>query len=199
MIKFYNLDNSQPYKYFAELYDEALGQGQDNIQAVCISSFNSETNLISSRFVNLKYVNKKLFYFYSNYQSNKANDFDTNEQVSLCFFWSKTNTQIRIQANIKKISNEESDLYFSNRNINKNALAIISKQSKPISDFSIIEERFQKALNQPDKLKSRPEYWGGYSLEPFYFEFWKGNENRLNHRIEYKLYNNEWSSQILQP
>ena len=37
------------------------------------------------------------------------------EQVSLCFFWSKTNTQIRIQANIKKISNEESDLYFSNK------------------------------------------------------------------------------------
>ena len=28
----------------------------------------------------------------------------------------------------------------------------------------------------------RPDFWGGYSFIPYYFEFWQGHENRLNKR-----------------
>ena len=29
---------------------------------------------------------------------------------------------------------------------------------------------------------ARPDFWGGFSFVPYYFEFWQGHKNRLNKR-----------------
>ena len=44
-----------------------------------------------------------------------------------------------------------------------------------------------------------PDHWGGFTFTPFYFEFWKGHDKRLNKREAFKLINNEWTESILQP
>ena len=56
MIEFLNLNNTEPYDYFRKLYLNALEKDQRFIQAVCISSYNKNTNIVSSRYVNLKYI-----------------------------------------------------------------------------------------------------------------------------------------------
>ena len=48
-------------------------------------------------------------------------------------------------------------------------------------------------------LKRRPEYWGGYAFRPFYFEFWKGSEYRLNLRQSYEKTETGWIETVLQP
>ena len=50
-----------------------------------------------------------------------------------------------------------------------------------------------------DKEVLKPEYWGGYRVSPIEFEFWQGRPNRLHDRIQYKLVDNDWAIERLQP
>ena len=64
MIKFINLSDETPYQKFKEFYHEALNKNQSCIEAVAISSFNSEADEVDSRFVNLKYIAKDEWIFF---------------------------------------------------------------------------------------------------------------------------------------
>ena len=153
---------------------------------------------VNARFVNLKFVNDKEFIFFSNYNSQKAQDFETHDQITAIIYWSSTNVQIRMKAKITKTPREFNLEYFSSRDQKKNALAISSNQSKPISSYDEVQKNYDKSL-EVDDLKSCPEYWGGYSFTPYYFEFWEGHESRLNKREVYEFKNNKWDHLILQP
>ena len=73
----------------------------------------------------------------------------------------------------------------------KNALAISSNQSKPIDSYKQVKENYNKSLKNDD-LKKCPEFWGGYSFTPYYFEFWEGHESRLNKREVYEKSDDSW-------
>ena len=136
MINLRNISKIDPYLEFIDIYQEALGASQKDIQAVCISSYNKNKKEVTSRYVNLKYIVDDKFYFYSNYLSPKAIDFKSHDQISALFFWNKINAQIRIKAKIFKATNNESNKYFAKRDLNKNALSISSKQSEEIMIMS---------------------------------------------------------------
>ena len=103
-----------------------------------------------------------------------------------------------MKAKIKKTSDEYNQKYFFDRLKEKNALAISSNQSKPIDSYKQVEENYNISLKNDD-LKKCPEYWGGYSFIPYYFEFWKGHESRLNKREAYEKIDDNWKHLILQP
>ena len=198
MIQFNNLNQEAPYLLFEAKYNEALNAGQKVIEAISISSFNNQINEVDSRYVNLKFITNDEFIFFSNYKSPKASAFNSNNQIAALVYWSSINVQIRMKAKIKKTSNEYNQNYFSNRSKEKNALAISSYQSKPIGSFDQVKENFNKSLKEDD-LRKCPEYWGGYSFTPYYFEFWKGHKNRLNKREIFTLNEAQWDSFIAQP
>ena len=103
-----------------------------------------------------------------------------NPQSNICrYFWAETNVQIRMKAKIKKLSIFENKKYFESRSKEKNALAISSMQSKKIDSYDQVKINYQDAYENQD-LSLCPQYWGGFSFEPYYFEFWEGNKNRLN-------------------
>ena len=198
MIEFNNLNQEIPYLLFKDKYDEALNAGQKGIEAISISSFNKETNEVDSRYVNLKFISNDEFIFFSNYNSPKASSFNSHSQIAALVYWSSINVQIRMKAKIKKTTNEYNQKYFFNRSEEKNALAISSNQSKPIDSYNQVKENYNKALKNDD-LKKCPEFWGGYSFTPYYFEFWEGHESRLNKREVYEKSNDSWNYLILQP
>ena len=198
MIKFINISDELPYKIFKNRYEDAVRANQLIVEAVCISSYSSSNKEVNARFVNLKFVNEKEFIFFSNYDSPKSEDFKSHNQITALFHWSSTNVQIRMKAKINKTSREFNLKYFSGRDEKKNALAISSNQSKPISSYEKVSENYNKSLNN-DNLKDCPEYWGGFSFVPYYFEFWEGHESRLNKREVYEMINDGWNQYILQP
>ena len=198
MIEFINISDELPYKIFKNRYEDAVSANQPIVEAVCISSYSSSNKEVNARFVNLKFVNEKEFIFFSNYDSPKSEDFKSHNQITALFHWSSTNVQIRMKAKINKTSREFNLKYFSGRDEKKNALAISSNQSKPISSYEKVSENYNKSLNN-DNLKDCPEYWGGYSFVPYYFEFWEGHESRLNKRDVYEMRNGGWNQYILQP
>lgn len=198
MISFKNIPCDSPYRILKKKYDESLDANQKNIEAMCVASFSKNDNEVNARFVNLKYVYEKELIFFSNYKSPKAKDFISHSQVTALFYWNSINFQIRIKGKIKRKSKVFNDTYFSKRDIKKNALAISSNQSVPIQSYDDIVNNYNSIL-QKGNLTKCPEYWGGFSITPFYFEFWEGNPSRINKREVYELKNNEWIHSILQP
>ena len=198
MIQFNNLNPEIPYQFLKEKYDEALNAGQWGIEAISISSFNKELNEVDSRYVNLKFISNDEFIFFSNYESPKAAAFNSHNQIAALLYWSSINVQIRMKAHIKKTSVEFNQKYFFDRSEEKNALAISSNQSKPIESYSQVQENYFKSL-ESDNLKKCPEYWGGYSFVPYYFEFWEGHESRINKREVFDMTDDVWKQSFLQP
>ena len=198
MIKFNNLNQEIPYQLFKEKYDEAFNAAQKGIEAISISSFNKEINEVDSRYVNLKFISNDEFIFFSNYNSPKASAFNSNNQIAALMYWSSINVQIRMKAQIKKTPKEFNQKYFFERSKEKNALAISSKQSKKIDSYSQVIENYNRSIESND-LKKCPEYWGGYSFIPYYFEFWEGHESRVNKREAFNNIDGIWKHSFLQP
>ena len=199
MIKFINLSSEKPYIYFQSLYQEALANEQRGIEAISIASYNQKINEVEARYVNLKYISDNEWIFFSNYYSPKADQFLSHNQVSVLIFWPSINIQIRMKAKIFKTSPEFSDQHFQGRTIEKNALAISSNQSQVINSFEKVAENFNKTLEAMTPDTVRPNFWGGFSFTPYYFEFWKGHTNRLNKRNVFEQKDGEWVERLLQP
>ena len=106
MIEILKKIKDKPYRKFYSLYDDALMQDQKSIEAIAISSLNKDKMIVDCRFVNLKYIEGNEWTFFSNYNSPKAEEFVSHNQISAVFYWQKVNIQIRIKAKISK-SNEE--------------------------------------------------------------------------------------------
>ena len=198
MIQFNNVNQEIPYQLLKEKYDEAFQADQKTIEAISISSYNKEINEVDSRYVNLKFVSNDEFIFFSNYDSSKASAFISHNQIAALIYWSSINVQIRMKAQIKKTSKEFNQKYFFDRSKEKNALAISSNQSKPIDSYSQVKENYNKSLKNDD-LKKCPEFWGGYSFTPYYFEFWEGHESRINKREVFDKIDGVWKHSFLQP
>ena len=198
MIEFKNINQDAPYLIFVNKYNDALNKKQDLIEAMNISSYNSNTHEVNSRYVNLKIIDDKQFIFFTNYNSHKSEEFKTHNQIAATFYWPSTNMQIRIKANINKTSVEYNQKYFYERSAKKNALAISSNQSKKIDSYQSVIKKYNKSFKFDD-LSKCPNYWGGYSFIPYSFEFWEGHESRLNKRYLYKIDKDIWKHSILEP
>ena len=198
MIKFNNHNKEIPYLIFKDKYTEALEAGQRNIEAISISSYNKDSNQVDSRFVNLKFIDNKKFIFFSNYNSPKSIAFNSHNQIAALVYWPSINVQIRMRAKIKRTTDEFNQNYFFDRSEKKNALAISSNQSKQIDSYSQVIENYNRSLKSDD-LKKCPEYWGGFSFTPYYFEFWEGHESRINKREVFNKTDGIWKHSFLQP
>lgn len=198
MIKFENNNNDLPYAKFRRLYSQAKKENQHLIQAASISSFSEKTNEVDARFVNIKVLDNSDFIFFTNYNSPKATQFFKHPQVSMTILWSSINTQVRIKAKVAKTEVKFNKQYFKKREKEKNALAISSRQSEVISSYRMVKKNYESVLKSGD-LTTCPDYWGGFKLTPYYFEFWHGHKSRINKREVYELKNKEWNYYYIQP
>ena len=101
-------------------------------------------------------------------------------------------------SNASTSSSKFSDKHFKIRSEEKNALAISSDQSKYIDSYESVINGYKESL-EFGNLKECPDFWGGYSFTPYYFEFWEGHSSRLNKRDAFKKDGNFWHHSILQP
>ena len=198
MINFINDSVEEPYILLKKNYLDAISVKQKSVEAISIASFSKDKNEVDTRFVNLKYVDNNNFIFFTNYNSKKSVEFESHDQIAAVLYWGSINIQIRIKAKIKKTLTEYNQKYFAERSPQKNALAISSNQSEPIDSYESVVKKYNKSL-ESNNLKECPNYWGGYSFTPYYFEFWEGHNSRLNKRDMYKKNGNNWDHSILQP
>jgi len=190
---------TDPFRQFERWFSQALKSDYPDANAMSLGTV-SEDGKPSIRTVLLKDFDSKGFTFFTNYESDKAKNITTNDQVCLLFSWLQVERQIEIRGTAKKVSNAESAEYFSSRPPGSQLGAWASHQSHPI-------DTREQLMNQLDEVTERfkgksvplPDNWGGYRVIPESIEFWQGRENRLHDRFEYRLVNGEWELHRLQP
>ncbi|KAH9418393.1 hypothetical protein DERP_010262 [Dermatophagoides pteronyssinus] len=182
-----------PFELFHYWFEMAKQKAPDDkwteTNAVCLSTATKDGRP-SSRMVLLKgYDPKNGFTFFTNYESRKGIEIQENEQVALLFYWNYLSRQIRIEGCAKKSSTEESDKYFQSRPKISQISARISEQSRPIDSRETLIQRQQKELEKfpNNTMIPRPEFWGGFHIQPKRFEFWQGQSDRTHDRFIFEF------------
>ncbi|MBT8125689.1 MAG: pyridoxamine 5'-phosphate oxidase [Gammaproteobacteria bacterium] len=192
--------NKDPFKQFQLWMDEALAADFVEPNAMNVATVNKDGD-ISSRMVLLKGFDEKGFVFFTNYQSNKANDLASINKAALNVWWDKLHRQVRVNGAVEKVSREETVKYFHSRPRGSQIGAVASQQSRVIKNHVMLEEEYKKIESQFEGQEIPcPEHWGGYRVIPEQFEFWQGRPNRLHDRLRYaKTDSDEWKIERLSP
>lgn len=195
-----DLLTDNPMELFKTWFEEVekIDQNSEN-NAMTLSSIDAN-GFPHNRIVLLKKFNDKGFVYFTNYSSEKGKSIAENPKVSLSFFWPAVERQVIVRGNAEKLSDEASDEYFNTRPRGSQIGAWVSHQSQPIENREVLNNR-QKELEEKFENKPipRPEFWGGYLIEPTAIEFWQGRPNRLHDRFLYVLKEGNWRVERLAP
>lgn len=189
-----------PIKQFDNWWQQAIESKIDEPNAMALATC-AAAGRPSVRIVLLKGIENNSFIFFTNYLSRKATEIHQNPFVSLLFFWKELERQVRIEGKISRIAAKESDEYFSSRPKESRIGAWSSPQSQVIDSRATLQENVEKYKAQfgADNIP-RPEFWGGYQVQPDRMEFWQGRPGRLHDRLQYSLTeNNIWKIERLAP
>ena len=155
----------------------------------------------SARMVLLKQYDREGFVFFTNHESRKGLELAENPFAALILYWPEQRRQIRIEGSVVRVAAAESDAYFASRPRGSQVAARASRQSSVIPDRASLEVRVQEIDSEFEGGSvPRPEFWGGYRVDPDRIEFWEGRIDRLHDRILYtRRPNGEWSAERLAP
>ena len=191
--------NSNPIDQFKEWLHNAMNADIIEPTAMTLATVNN-LGQPSLRNVLLKGISEKGFVFYTNYESRKGIEINTNNNVSINFLWKELERQVTINGHAEKISQKESEKYFKSRPIGHQISAWASTQSSKIPNREWMIEREQSMLSKFGTEEiPYPEFWGGFNITPEEIEFWQGRENRMHDRIQYVRNNEGWSRSRLSP
>ena len=191
--------SSEPWELFSSWFEIARNTKILEPNAMILSTV-TQDGQPTSRVVLLKDFDQSGLVFFTNYLSQKGEQLAYNPRASILFWWEPLQRQIRIEGEVVKIDEEESDTYFQSRPYGSRLGAWVSEQSQKIVDRTVLEKRqieFEKKFAEGNV--PRPDHWGGYRLTPNKFEFWQGRSNRLHDRLLYQMQQDAWTRARLAP
>lgn len=154
----------------------------------------------SARAVLLRGLDERGFVFFTDHRSPKAAQIAVRPRAALVFLWWAVRRQVRVEGDVARISDAESDAYFASRPRGSRVAAWASRQTDVIPDRAAlrvsvrrIQARFARSA------VPRPPHWGGYRLAPDTFEFWQGRRDRLHDRLRYRRVRGGWRIERLSP
>jgi len=196
------IDNlpENPFLLFQTWLEDAEDSEPNDPNAMTLATAD-ENGQPSARIMLLKGVDERGFVFYTNKESRKAEQLEHNPKAALCFHWKTLRRQVRIEGPLEHVTDQEADEYFASRHRNSQIGAWASKQSRPMNDYSELE---QAKAEQAKKFENedhvpRPPHWGGYRVLPQRIEFWIDGAHRLHKRYLYTPSGNGWTIQMLNP
>jgi len=154
----------------------------------------------SARIVLARGLDERGVAFYSHYNGRKGRALAANPRAALIFHWDPLERQLRVEGQVSRVSNEESDAYWATRPRGSQIGAWASAQSNPLAareDLVKEIERFEKRFEGGPV--PRPEHWGGFRVALERVEFWAGRPARIHDRIVYTRDGAGWSIERLSP
>jgi pyridoxamine 5'-phosphate oxidase len=191
--------NPDPFKQFSVWLEDALAAKLPQPLGMALATATRDGRP-SVRMVLLRGVSERGFCFFTNYESRKAKELQTNPRAALVLYWAELDRQVRVEGTIERLSAEESDAYFQTRPRGSQLGAWASPQSQFIPNRELLERNLQELTAKYGSGQvPRPPHWGGYRLVPEAIEFWAGGDNRLHDRLRYTRDGQGWRVQRLAP
>ena len=196
-----DLVNPNPHLQFLQWFNHALEAHLHEPYAMSLATASAQGRP-HVRTVLLRGATEAGYDFYTNYDSQKGLDLAENPYAELLFYWQEQERQIRISGRVLKVAEEESTDYYHKRPRDSQIAAHVSTpQSGVIANRETLQQRFWDLHDQlaNQEQLDKPAFWGGYRVQPDYYEFWQGRPNRLHDRLSYTQTEEGWTLQRLMP
>lgn len=194
------MHRQNPFELFEKYYAKILEDKQNTLSNAVNLATVSADGQPSNRTVLLKEWDEQGFVFYTNLTSRKGEEIANNAKVSLCFYWTKLDVQVRVEGVCEQVSDAQADAYFDSRPIESRAGAWASKQSQPLKSHAYLLKRVAKAgLKLPLGKMHRPDFWSGFRVVPQRIEFMQMKDYRLHERRSFELVEGDWQEGLLYP
>ena len=187
-----------PLRQFTAWFEEAQATGLRVPEAVALATATRDGEP-SVRMVLLKGFGDRGFVFYSSYESRKGRELEANARGALLFYWDPLRRQVRIEGDVERLPERESNEYFQTRPLGARLSAWASRQSEVVESRQALEEAVEELRGHVGEELHAPPYWGGYVLRPSVFEFWQHRDDRLHDRLRYRRDENAWMRERLAP
>jgi pyridoxamine 5'-phosphate oxidase len=175
-----------PFRQFDTWFQEAEAAKIVEPNAMTLATA-SRDGRPSARTVLLKGVDGRGFVFYSNYESRKGRELESNPRATLLFPWIALERQVIVEGTISKVSREEAEAYFHSRPLPSQLSAWVSQQSSVISGRKVLEATMKELEKKyAGVVVPLPPHWGGYRVAPESVEFWQGRRSRLHDRLRFR-------------
>ncbi|MDF1699069.1 MAG: pyridoxal 5'-phosphate synthase [Saprospiraceae bacterium] len=187
------------FEKFADWHEQELKTTKAKLPNACSFTSIGLDGYPNTRFVSLKEVKEESFIITGPINSRKGKEVLSNPKVSIAFWWSETERQVRIQGDASFISDSEADEYFENRNRASKIVSSLFNQGETIESFERLNSIFvAKEKNFKNKI-SRPKEWGGFSIQPIRIEFMQFKNTRLHQRVLFERVGSNWELKYIQP
>ena len=175
-----------PFALLAAWLEEATRSEPADPNAMAVATVDAD-GLPNVRMLLLKGFDHRGLVFYTNTDSQKGRELDSNSRAALAFYWKSLGRQVRLRGSAERVEDAEADAYFATRPRLAQIGAWASKQSSPLES----RHAFEKAVAlYTAKFNvgtiSRPPNWTGYRIVPLVIEFWCARPFRLHDRLEFR-------------
>lgn len=176
---------ADPFQQFSYWFDQACNSCELEPNAMALATVSSE-GAPSCRMVLMKSYDAHSVTFYTHYSSRKGQELESSPQAAATFWWAALERQVRLEGRVEKVSEKESEKYFSTRPRGSQLAAWASRQSLPAAGREELEKAFQHEQQLwADSIIAKPPYWGGFRLVPERIQLWQGGANRLHDSFLY--------------
>lgn len=188
-----------PVEQFERWFAAAAAAGETEPEAMALATADAAGHP-SVRYVLMRRVDDRGWAFYTNTRSRKGSELGTNPWAALAFRWAKVGRQVRVTGPVIRLPDEDADAYFATRARESQIGAWVSDQSEVLVDRATLRARYYEAEGRFEEgAVPRPDWWGGYLVQPEEVEFWQQGEFRLHDRFRYLRDGAGWRLERLYP
>ena len=191
--------DADPVTQWHRWYDQAVEAGLVEPEAMTVATVDADGRP-DARIVLVRGVDESGLVFFTNYTSAKGTQLETTPVASAVFGWLGLHRQVRVRGHVERLDAESSSEYFASRPRGSRIGAWASPQSSVIADRDELDRRVAEVEARfPGDDVPRPDFWGGWLIRPFEWEFWQGRPSRLHDRLRFSGRPGDWTIERLAP